>query len=152
MNAALNETVVSTTDSDRSPRSHGAPAPRDSSDIAALCAILTADRAALAVITVMRELDPGLAPRIHAFGAAAKAWMAGTSPAMTIPSHLSTLASFLAFAAALRRDFFAFLARLREPDDDGLLAAFDLLAASAALERSTLALAHATLDVLGSAA
>ena len=26
----------------------------------------------------------GLVPRIHVFGAAAKAWMAGTSPAMTV--------------------------------------------------------------------
>jgi hypothetical protein len=32
------------------------------------------------ITTVMR----GLVPRIHVFGAAAKAWMAGTSPAMAV--------------------------------------------------------------------
>jgi hypothetical protein len=39
----------------------------------------TLQRIPLVCIPVMR----GLVPRIHAFLAAAKAWMAGTSPAMT---------------------------------------------------------------------
>jgi hypothetical protein len=37
-------------------------------------------RVSLVCIHVMR----GLVPRIHVFRAAAKAWMAGTSPAMTM--------------------------------------------------------------------
>jgi hypothetical protein len=32
---------------------------------------------------VLHTVMPGLVPGIHAFGDAIKAWMAGTSPAMT---------------------------------------------------------------------
>src|SRR5262249_8033381 len=50
------------------------------------------------------------------------------------------------------RVFFSCPARLREADGDGLLAAFDLSSASAALEGSAFALAHCALDILGSTA
>jgi hypothetical protein len=50
--------------------------------------------AAVFHIPVMR----GLVPRIHGFRAAAKAWMAGTSPAMTT-SMLHTATSMLRTAA-----------------------------------------------------
>ena len=55
---------------------------------------------ALFHIPVMRVpgLDPGIVPRIHVFPAAAKAWMAGTSPAMTT-SILRTAAFALVLAA-----------------------------------------------------
>ena len=41
----------------------------------------------------MRGLIPGLVPRIQVFGAKAKAWMAGTSRAMTTCAYDSSIPS-----------------------------------------------------------
>jgi hypothetical protein len=44
----------------------------------------------------------GLVPRIHVFRAAAKAWMAGTSPAMTTSDSIGSKHAVVAFARTRR--------------------------------------------------
>jgi tripartite-type tricarboxylate transporter receptor subunit TctC len=56
------------------------------------------NRAVFHIPVMVPGLDPGIVPRIHVFPAAATAWMAGTSPAMTT-SFLRTAAFALVLAA-----------------------------------------------------
>src|SRR5678815_365161 len=78
--------------------------------------------------------------------------MASTSSAVMSPRTISITPrrspSALLPSTLLARDLRALLARLRQPDGDGLLAALHLsaLSTAAALQRSTLAPAHRALD------
>src|SRR5882757_7084372 len=84
--------------------------------------------------------------------------MAGSSPAMTgsrkqpLLLRLAFLGSFLPRLSCLRRllrDLLAFRSRLGKSDRDCLLAARDLLAGLAALQRAGLALLHRAPDLGG---
>ena len=106
-----------------------------------------------------RSSCPGLTRASSSSGATGrKAWMAGSSPAMTGNRKQPLLLCLafpgrflrrLPFLRRFLRDFLAFRSRLGKPDRDRLLAARDLLAGPAALQCAGLALLHRAPDLGG---
>src|ERR1700759_2515827 len=99
---------------------------------------------------VRPRLKRRIAPRPGSARRARKA-AAPRVRAATVAFYLLVRFAFTLLAGLLFRHFLARLARFGQPDCDRLLAALNLLAGTAALQRALLAFLHGAFDFLGCA-